>query len=100
MVEFLLKKVEINTVVGISGFDVISITSIKIQASFGSQVNHAVSTPDITDKIFKQVQTLQNKIDANIKKAAISLIKFLNINFFIEFISFDTYIRYTFQPIV
>ena len=30
-----------------------SITSIKIQASFGSQVNHAVSTPDITDKIFK-----------------------------------------------
>ena len=29
------------------------ITSIKIQASFGSQVNHSVSTPDITDKIFK-----------------------------------------------
>ena len=29
------------------------ITSIKIQASFGSQANHAVSTPNITDKIFK-----------------------------------------------
>ncbi|MDG1987296.1 MAG: YHYH protein [Halieaceae bacterium] len=29
------------------------ITSIKIQASFGSQTNHSVSIPDITDKIFK-----------------------------------------------